>query len=70
MIVAAVAYAGLIVLVTWQAVRGQALIHPDGQTLGALALLVGATMAAGWAVVATGATEATGATGGSPGRTE
>ncbi|MEV5895882.1 hypothetical protein [Nonomuraea fuscirosea] len=60
MIVAAAAYAGVIVLVTWQAVRGQALIHPDGQTLGALALLMAATTAAGWVVVVTG---------GSPGRT-
>ncbi|MEV4081061.1 hypothetical protein AB0J43_12355 [Nonomuraea fuscirosea] len=60
MIVTAAAYAGLIVLVTWQAVRGQALIHPDGQTLGALALLIAATTAAGWAVVVAG---------GSPGRT-
>ncbi|WP_345406361.1 hypothetical protein [Nonomuraea salmonea] len=53
-LVAAAAYAGLIVLVTWQAVRGQPLIHPDGRTLGALALLVAATAAAGWAVVAAG----------------
>ncbi|WP_327583575.1 hypothetical protein OHA25_48365 [Nonomuraea sp. NBC_00507] len=54
MIVAAAAYAGLIVLVTWQALRGQALIHPDGQTLGALALLMAATTAASWAVLAAG----------------
>uniref|UniRef100_UPI000DE1DF00 hypothetical protein n=1 Tax=Nonomuraea lactucae TaxID=2249762 RepID=UPI000DE1DF00 len=51
-IVAAAAYTGLIALVTWQALRGQALIHPDGQTLGALALLAAATTAAGWAVLA------------------
>jgi hypothetical protein len=54
MIVAAAAYASLIVLVTWQALRGQALIHPDGQTLGALALLMAATTAASWAVLAAG----------------
>lgn len=41
-VIAAVGYAGLTALVTWQALRGQALIHPDGPTLGAAAALVGA----------------------------
>ncbi|MGW8975756.1 hypothetical protein [Streptomyces platensis] len=35
----------LLALVTWQALRGQALIHPDGATLGALAALTAATAA-------------------------
>lgn len=44
-------YAGLVALVTWQAERGQPLIHPDGWTLGALAVLVAAvTAAAVWAL--------------------
>ncbi|MEW9549876.1 hypothetical protein [Nonomuraea sp. NPDC050783] len=56
MLVAAGAYAGLVVLVTWQALRGQALVHPDGRTLVALAALaVAAAVAAGWVVLATGA---------------
>jgi hypothetical protein len=38
--VAAGAYAGLLGLVLWQALRGQSLIHPDGFTLGALAGLL------------------------------
>ncbi|PGH47033.1 hypothetical protein [Streptomyces sp. Ru87] len=37
------AYAAVLALLTWQALRGQPLIHPDGATLGAAALiLVGA----------------------------
>jgi hypothetical protein len=39
-LLAAAGYAGLVGLVTWQALRGQALVHPDALTLGALALLV------------------------------
>lgn len=34
------AYAGLVALVTWQALRGEPLIHPDALTLVALAVLV------------------------------
>src|SRR3954451_15509468 len=44
--VAAVGYVGLIALVTWQALRGQALLQPDAATLAAgtaLVLLVGAS---------------------------
>jgi len=41
-LVAAAGYAGLVGLVTWQAERGQPLIHPDGLTLAALAFLVAA----------------------------
>lgn len=40
-------YAGLVGLVTWQAERGQPLIHPDGWTLAALAVLVTVTVLAG-----------------------
>jgi hypothetical protein len=39
-LLAAAGYTGLVGLVTWQALRGQALVHPDALTLGALALLV------------------------------
>ncbi|MFE7619384.1 hypothetical protein [Streptomyces sp. NPDC057496] len=46
-LVASGAYAALVALVTWQALRGQSLIHPDGATLGAAALLVTATAAGG-----------------------
>ncbi|WP_432977405.1 hypothetical protein [Dactylosporangium sp. CA-233914] len=43
-------YAGLTVLVTWQALRGQSLIHPDALTLSAAAaLLVLAGAGAAWA---------------------
>ncbi|GAA5165743.1 hypothetical protein GCM10023321_56150 [Pseudonocardia eucalypti] len=46
-IVAAGGYAGLLALVTWQALRGQPLIRPDGPTLLALAVLTGAVAAGG-----------------------
>ncbi len=42
---------GLLALVTWQALRGQALIHPDGATLGALAALTAATTAGTFAAL-------------------
>lgn len=35
-------YAGLLVLLTWQAQRGQSIVHPDFPTLTAAAVLVGA----------------------------
>lgn len=45
------AYAGLTALVTWQALRGQSLAHPDALTLSAAAvLLVLAGAGAAWAV--------------------
>jgi len=44
--VAAGAYAGLLALVTWQALRGQPLTHPDGLTMSAAAVLALATAAA------------------------
>lgn len=46
-IVSAGGYAGLLALVTWQALRGQPLIRPDGPTLAALAALAGAVAAGG-----------------------
>jgi hypothetical protein len=36
----ALGYAGLVALVTWQALRGQSLVHPDAATLTALGVLV------------------------------
>jgi hypothetical protein len=48
-VIAAVAYAGLVGLVTWQAERGQPLVRPDAATLAALAVLAGGALAAaGW----------------------
>lgn len=44
--IAAASYTGLFVLVTWQALRGQPLLEPDGVTLAALgALVVGTGLA-------------------------
>ena len=43
LLVAAAAYAGLVVLLTAQALRGQALLHPDAGTLTAFAALVAGT---------------------------
>jgi hypothetical protein len=51
LIVAGLGYAALTVLLTWQAMRGQSLIHPDAATLTAVAVLAGTTAAAGWLVV-------------------
>ncbi|MFI6319136.1 hypothetical protein ACIBG8_16525 [Nonomuraea sp. NPDC050556] len=42
--VATVAYAGLLGIVTWQALRGQSLVHPDALTLSALAVLLVVTL--------------------------
>jgi hypothetical protein len=49
---AAVVYAGTVLLVTWQALRGQSLIHPDAVTLSASALVVLAGLAGlGWSAL-------------------
>ncbi|ROS44800.1 hypothetical protein [Amycolatopsis thermoflava] len=51
--VAGFGYAGLVALVTWQALRGQPLIHPDARTLAALAGIVVAVAAgAAWSLAA------------------
>jgi hypothetical protein len=46
-VLGAVGYLGLIVLLTWQALRGQPLLAPDATTLAALAALVGAVVVPG-----------------------
>ncbi len=51
--IAAVEYLGLIVLLTWQALRGQALLRPDGATLLAAAALAVTAVAAAAAAVRT-----------------
>ncbi len=45
-LVAAAAYAAVVVLVTWQALRGQPLLAPDGLTLAAAALVAAGAAAA------------------------
>ncbi|MEV5301480.1 hypothetical protein [Amycolatopsis methanolica] len=51
--VAGFGYAGLVALVTWQALRGQPLIHPDARTLAAFAGIVVAVAAgAVWSLAA------------------
>jgi hypothetical protein len=46
-VVFALSYAGLLVLVTWQALRGQPLLSPDATTLAVLGIWAAATVAAG-----------------------
>lgn len=50
-LVAAGFLTALLALVTWQALRGQALIHPDGATLGALGAIGAATAAGAYAAL-------------------
>ena len=52
--IGAAAYAGLIALVTWQALRDQPLLAPDALTLGAAGALVAATVALAGGVVILG----------------
>jgi len=52
-VVAAAGYAGLVALVTWQALRGQSLIRPDSLTLTALAVLLGGGLVAAALVLRT-----------------
>ena len=49
--VASGTYAGVLALLTWQALRGQPLIHPDGATLTAAALVLGASAAGAYAAL-------------------
>jgi hypothetical protein len=51
MVVASGAYAAVVALVAWQALRGQPLIHPDGATLTAAALVLAATAAGTYAAL-------------------
>jgi hypothetical protein len=50
-LVGALGYAGLVALVTWQALRAQSIVHPDAATLGAAAVLVAAVGLGAFAVV-------------------
>ncbi|MEA5365931.1 hypothetical protein VA596_40840 [Amycolatopsis sp., V23-08] len=50
-LIGAAGYAGLIALVTWQALRAQSIVHPDGLTLSAAAALAAAVGLSAWAVV-------------------
>ncbi|MEV7091489.1 hypothetical protein AB0M80_01480 [Amycolatopsis sp. NPDC051045] len=50
-LIGAAGYAGLIALVTWQALRAQSIVHPDATTLWAFALLAGAVGLGALAVV-------------------
>ncbi|WP_290058051.1 hypothetical protein [Amycolatopsis solani] len=50
-LIGAAGYAGLIGLVTWQALRAQSIVHPDAMTLGAAAALVAAVSLGSWAAV-------------------
>jgi hypothetical protein len=50
-LVGAAGYAGLIALLTWQALRAQSIVHPDATTLGAFALLIAAVGLSAPAVV-------------------
>jgi hypothetical protein len=56
--VAAAGYAGLVVLVTWQALRGQPLLAPDALTLAALAVVLAGAGAAVAAVLRSAARRA------------
>ncbi len=50
-LVGAAGYAGLLALLTWQALRAQSVVHPDATTLVAFALLVAAVGLGSWATV-------------------
>ncbi|MFB9689757.1 hypothetical protein [Amycolatopsis plumensis] len=50
-LIGAAGYAGLIALVTWQALRAQPIVHPDAATLGAFAVLAAAVGLGSWAAV-------------------
>ncbi|MEV6559430.1 hypothetical protein AB0M22_27190 [Nocardia sp. NPDC051756] len=50
---AAAGYAGIVVLTTWQALRGQSLVRPDGATITAFGVLLGTVIACAAIIVAT-----------------
>ncbi|QGV82879.1 hypothetical protein EIZ62_27120 [Streptomyces ficellus] len=50
-LVASAAYAAVLALLTWQALRGQPLIRPDAATLTTAAVVLTLTAAAGWAAL-------------------
>ena len=52
--VAGSGYAGLLLLVTWQALRGQALLAPDALTLGVAGALAAAVLGSGALVLRAG----------------
>ncbi|MFF0337081.1 hypothetical protein ACFYUM_31375 [Streptomyces fimicarius] len=49
--VAVAGYAALVALITWQALRGQPLIHPDGITLAAAGAILAAVAGGAWAAL-------------------
>ncbi|MFE2639150.1 hypothetical protein ACFXKF_31075 [Streptomyces scopuliridis] len=53
-LIAGAAWTGVLALVTWQALRGQSLIHPDAATLAAAGALVAAVAVASAAVLRAG----------------
>jgi len=55
---AAIGYAALVAVVTWQALRGQSIVHPDGLTLLALAGVVLLVALPGASVLRAGSTRA------------
>ncbi len=57
-VVGGLTYLGVVVISTWQALRGQSVIHPDGQTLVALGLLLGAAAASTLAILTVGTRQA------------
>lgn len=50
-VVASGTYAAVVALVTWQALRGQPLVHPDGSTLAAAGMILAATAIGAWAAL-------------------
>lgn len=69
-VVGAAGYAGLTVLVTWQALRGQPLTRPDAATAAAaVAVLIAVAGAATWALTAPPAAPSASPPSGSPART-
>ncbi|MFI0935983.1 hypothetical protein ACH4RG_30305 [Streptomyces sp. NPDC021019] len=53
--VAVAGYAALVALITWQALRGQPLIHPDGATLAAAGAVLAAVACGTWSTLRTAA---------------